>query len=163
MQLRTIVAAVQVHDDLARAVVLTAKSIARYDAEIHVVSAWPIVATAVAGFAAEMGAIAGPMSQEAILADREARKADEASLKTFVREIAPHADVFMLDGEPGEAVTAYARTIDADIIVAGSHQKGFWGALIAGAASRDVVRDAHCGVFLVTKPFAEKVLAGALA
>jgi nucleotide-binding universal stress UspA family protein len=157
MQFGTIVAAVQVHDDLAKPVLKTARSLARYDARLHVVSAWPLITPGIAGFAGEMGAIAGPLSQEAVAANKEARKADEALLKALADEIAPYAEVRMLDGETGDAVSAYAKKVGAELIVTGSHQKGFWGALIAGAASRDVVREAPCGVFLVTKPFAEKV------
>ncbi len=159
MQFATIVAAIQVHDDLARPVLQTARGLARYDARLHVISAWPLITPGIAGFAGEVGAIAGPLSQEAVAANKEARKADEALLKSLAAEFAPYAEIHMLDGETGDAVSAYARKVGADIIVTGSHQKGFWGALIAGAASRDVVRDAPCGVFLVTKPFAEKIFA----
>ena len=162
MKLRTIVAAVQVHDDLARAVLLAARSVAGYDAAIHVVSAWPALAP-VADFGAEIGAMAGPLTKESIDADRAARTADEAALKAFAAGLLPHAVVRMLDGEPGDAVTEYARKTGADLIVAGSHQKGFWGWLIAGAASRDLVREAPCGVLLVTRPFAEKILLEARA
>ncbi|MEQ1928906.1 MAG: universal stress protein [Parvularculaceae bacterium] len=162
MRLRTIVAAIQVHDDLAKAVLLAARTLATYDAAIHVVSAWPVI-TPVAGFGAEIGAMAGQLTQETISAHREAREADERALRSFAASIVPNAEVQMLDGEPGAAVCDFARRSNADLIVAGSHQKGFWGSLVAGAASRDLVRDAPCGVFLVTKPFAEKVLLEARA
>ncbi|NWG70901.1 MAG: universal stress protein [Parvularculaceae bacterium] len=157
MRLKTLVAAIQVHDDLAKAVLLTARSIASYDAVIHVVSAWPTV-NPVAGFGSEIGALAGPLTQEAVAANREAREADERALKAFAAGLVPNARVHMLDGEPGGAVTDYAKKAGADLIIAGSHQKGFWGSLLSGAASRDLVRDAPCGVLLVTKPFADKVL-----
>jgi nucleotide-binding universal stress UspA family protein len=163
MQMRTIVAAIQVHDDLAKAVLLASRSFARYDAAIHVVSAWPILTPGVAAFAGEVGAMAGPLTQESIAAHKSARVEEENALRALVRDFAPNAQVTMLDGEPGDAVTAHAKKIGADVIVTGSHQKGFWGSLIAGAASRDLVRDAPCGVFLVTKPFAEKILAEARA
>jgi nucleotide-binding universal stress UspA family protein len=157
MLFKTIVASIQVHDDLARAVLAAATSLARYDAALHVVSAWPTITPGVAGFAAEAGALAGPLTQEAIAADRGARLADEAALKALAAEFAPRAATAMLDGEPGEAVTAYARRVEADVIVTGSHQKGFWGSLIAGTASRDLVREAPCAIFLVTRPYAEKI------
>lgn len=157
MRLRTLVASVQVHDDLAKAVLLTARSMANYDAAVHVVSAWPAISP-VAGFGTELGALAGPLTQETIVANREARAADEKALRAFAAGLLPNARVEMLDGEPGEAVSDYARKVGADLIIAGSHQKGFWGSLVAGAASRDLVRDAPCGVFLVTKPFSEKLL-----
>lgn len=158
MQFRVVVAAVHVHDDLARAVLIAARGFAGYDAALHVVSAFPPAAPPVAGFGAEMGAVAGALTRDAFAGNREARDAEEEALRALAREEAPNAAVVMLDGEAGEAIAAYAATVGADIIVTGSHQRGFWGALFGGARSRELVREAPCGVFLVTKPFAEKML-----
>lgn len=156
MKLQTIVAAVQAHDDLAKAVLRAAQSVAGYGATIHVVSAWPII-TPLAGFGAEIGAMAGPLTQETITAHREARAIEEQTLRTQAETYARGAEVHLLDGEPGDVVGAFAEKVGADIIVVGSHQKGFWGSLVTGASSKDVLRDAPCGVLVVTKPFAEKL------
>lgn len=157
MEFKTVVAAVQVHDDLARPVIIAANWLAAPGASVHVVSAWAPMAPGVACYTADMGAIAGSLTQEAFAADREAKKADADALKALAKGLAPGATIAMLDGEAGHAIADYASEIGADVIVAGTHQKGFWDALLAGAPSRDVVKDAPCGVFLVNKAFAEKM------
>ena len=55
------------------------------------------------------------------------------------------------------AFGAYAEKTGADLIVTGSHQRGIWGALVHGSASREVIHDAPCAVFVVTRRYADKV------
>lgn len=158
MKLNCIVAAVQAHDDLADAVVITARNLARDGGKVHIVTAWAPIVPVTAGLTPDVAVVAGPAVQDAAEADREARAADAARLKAFADAHCKGAVTAVVDGEPGGAIAGYARKVGADVIVTGSHQKGFWGALLAGAPSRDLVRDAPCAVFLVTKPFAEKLL-----
>ncbi|MGE0408014.1 MAG: universal stress protein [Amphiplicatus sp.] len=160
MKFKSIVAAIDAGDDLATAVILAADSLARHDgAALHVVSAWPTLPTFAPGFPGEFGADAARYSKELRDADNEARKKQEAALGSLARARNPLATVAVIVGDPGDVAPDYAEKVGADLIVAGSHQRGFWDALFSGASSREVVRNAPCGVFLVTKPFAEKLLA----
>lgn len=159
MKLDTVLAAVDPDDDLAEAVVLAASDLARRDgAAFHVVSAWPILsASAVAGAPElEAGLLAG--TEDVYEADKAARADHERVLQALARARDPNATVRMLLGDAAEVVTRYAREIGADLIVAGSHQKGVWSRLFAGPGSAALIRGAPCAVFLVTRPFAEKLL-----
>lgn len=163
MKHRLIIASVDADDDLARAVLLAADDLARRDnAQTHVVAAWPPLAGAPAsplGPVGALGPVGGEVSQEAVEAYKQSRADTLARLRAMAAGLPSVAHVAMLDGEPGDAVARYAGDNDADIVVTGSHQRGFWGALFASSSSRDLVREAPCGVFLVTKPYAEKLLA----
>lgn len=160
MKLSLIVAAVDVKDDLARAVIVAARDLAWRDhAKVHVVSAWPMMPPASVALAGSLGPMGGDLTPEFLTADKDARAADERALKALASATAPGSTVAMLDGDPATAVVDYAKGVAADVIVAGSHQRGFWGAVFEGGSSRDLVRSAPCGVFLVTRPYAERLLA----
>ena len=162
MDFRNIVASVDVKDDLARAVVIAAEGMARkHDAALHLVTVWPMLASAAPPYAADLAPTSVAVSEAAIEQDKKARASAEKRLKEMSRELAPDAQVHIFDGEPADVVADIAKKTGADVIVAGTHQKGFWGSLLSGAPSRDLVHDAPCAVFLVTKPFAEKLLAAA--
>jgi nucleotide-binding universal stress UspA family protein len=163
MRLRTVIAAVDLRDDLAEAVIETANSFARRDsARLHIVEAWPVLAAAPAGYTPEMAAGAAAPAQIVVEEHERARRLQEVSLATIAKSKDPDARAAVLTGEPGDVVSRYAREVDADLIVTGSHQRGFWGALFTGGGARDLVREAPCAVFLVTKPFAAKLAAGRL-
>jgi len=158
-----IIASIDTDDDLARAVLLAADDLARRDnARTHVVGAWPaLIGTPASplGPVGALGPVGGEVSQEAVDAYKQSRADHLAKLRAMAAGLPSVAHVAMLDGEPGDAVARYAGDNNADIIVTGSHQRGFWGALFASSSSRDLVREAPCGVFLVTRPYAEKLLA----
>ena len=161
MMMKTIVAAIDLDDKLAQAVVLAARDLAaREGASVHVVSVWPELTAAAGGYINEFApSTAATLTEETLLADKEARAAEEKRLNDLVGKLAPGAEAAMLHGEPAYAIAGYARDRGADVIVAGSHQRGFWGSLFAGASSREVVREAPCAVFLVTEPYAKKLKA----
>lgn len=161
MKFRTIIAAIDVNDDLAAGVLRAAQSFADRDgATLEAVSVWPSLAAYSPTFSGDLAAGAGAVNQAAVEQHREGRKACAARLAELAAQFAPRARPVVLDGEPADAAGRYAAKIGADLIVAGSHQRGFWGSLWQGGASRAVVHDAPCAVFLVTKPFAEKLAAG---
>jgi nucleotide-binding universal stress UspA family protein len=54
-------------------------------------------------------------------------------------------------GEPGMAVSEYAREIDADLVIAVTHGRGLLGRLWLGSVADDLVRKAPCPV-LLTRP-----------
>jgi len=156
MQFKTIVAAIDIDDDLAAGVVRAAASLAAKDgADLQVVSVWPPFAVSAPGFSAELGASSAAVSEALMEQHREGRKEALNDLKTFVGKIAPKAKSVMLDGEASDEVAEYAARHGADLIVTGSHQKSFWGSLFQGSQSRELVREAPCAVFLVTKAFAK--------
>lgn len=160
MKLNCVVAAVDIKDDLARAVIAAAQDLAWRDhAKVHVVSVWPMVRPTSLAVAGALGPISADIPPDILAGDKEARRADESALASLAAAAAPGSVVRMLDGDVANAVVSYAKECGADVIVAGSHQRGFWGAVFEGGASRDLVRNASCGVFLVTRPFAERLLA----
>ena len=52
-------------------------------------------------------------------------------------------------GQPGPVVVDAARDWDADMIIVGSHGRGFWGRLALGSVSDEVVHHAPCSVLVV--------------
>lgn len=162
MEFKNVVAAIDVTDDLAKAVILAAEGLARRDdAALFVVSAWPPLKDVTPAYASDLAPTAVVVTEAAIEMDRKNRAAAEKKLKALAQEYAPEAQVMMFDGEPANIIPDIAVKTAADVIVSGSHQKSFWGALFTGGSSRALIHDAPCAVFLVTKPYAEKLIAAA--
>jgi nucleotide-binding universal stress UspA family protein len=55
-------------------------------------------------------------------------------------------------GKPAESIIDAATMWDADLIVMGSHGRGFWGRLTLGSVSDAVVHHAPCSVLIVKTP-----------
>jgi nucleotide-binding universal stress UspA family protein len=160
MKFKTIIAAINMDDDLAPGVLKTAIMLAKRDqAKLWVVDVWPdLNYTMATGIADPLGATAMLPSEANLEADRKARNEREKELKAQVSKELPGSEASILVGEPAKQITDYAREKDAELIVVGTHQKGAWKALFDGAPSRDIVRESPCAVFLVPKPFAEKII-----
>lgn len=155
MQFKSIIAAIDLEDDLAEGVIRAADSLAKKDgAKLQIVSVWPALPASGGGFSAELGGASGAVTEALIEQHREGRKESLKDLEALMGRLAPGASVAMLDGEAAEEVAQYAKKYNADLIVTGSHQRKFWGALFQGSASMELVREAPCAVFLVTKAFA---------
>ncbi len=155
MQFKSIVAAIDVDDDLAVGVLKAAQSLAQKDgAGLQVVSVWPSVSAVTPTFSAEIAASSSVVSQAAVEQHRAGRESCQNRLAEIAAKHAPGAKPVMLDGDPADATAEYALKIGADLIVTGSHQRNFWNTLFQGSASRELVREAPCAVFLVTKAFA---------
>lgn len=60
----------------------------------------------------------------------------------------PDVEPVMLQGNPGQALTAYAKRIGADCIIVGSHRPGLSDFFLGSTASR-VVRHAPCSVYVI--------------
>ncbi len=156
MQFKRIIAAIDVSDDLAEKVLKAAHSLASRDgAALAAVSVWPPLSTAPIG--GDGGASAAVASHAAVEQHRAGRQNCQDRLSDLVAKAAPEAEAVILDGDPADETTGYAEKTGADLIVTGSHQRGFWGSLIHGSASRDVVHDAPCAVFVVTRRCAESI------
>ena len=52
-------------------------------------------------------------------------------------------------GRPSQVIIDKANEWNADLIVVGSHGRGFWGRLTLGSVSDAVVRHAQCSVLVV--------------
>ena len=157
MQFKTIIAAIDLDDDLAEDVLKTAHSLAQKDgAHLRATTVWPAVTITAPAFSGEVAATAATVTQSVMEQHREGREHCEAQLTAKAAEFAPGADVVVLDGEAADEITAYAEKIGSDLIVTGSHQRNFWNSLLQGSASRELVREAPCAVFIVTKACAGK-------
>ena len=77
---------------------------------------------------------------------------DEA--KAIIRDRFPKAEIVIstriLNGSPDQQIIETAKDWGADLIVVGSHGRGFWGRLL-GSVSDGVVHHAHCSVLVVRK------------
>lgn len=158
MQFKRIIAAIDVNDDLAEKVLKAAQSLASRDgAALAAVCVWPPLSPATLGVGGEGGASAAVASRAAIEQHQQGRVDSLAALKALTAKVAPDAEAVMLDGDAADETSAYAETNGADLIVTGSHQRGFWGSLVHGSASREVIHDAPCAVFVVTRRCADKI------
>ncbi len=157
MQFKTIIAAIDLDDDLAEDVLKTAHSLAGKDgADLRVVTVWPSVTITAPAFSGEVAATAATVTQSVMEQHREGRERCREQLAAMAARFAAGADAVVLDGEAADEVTAYAEEVGADLIVTGSHQRNFWNSLLQGSASRELVREAPCAVFIVTKACAGK-------
>lgn len=151
VRINTIVSAVDLDDDLARAILKTAVDLAGvFGATLHVVDV-----------IAPMKGFETLYAMKAMAHDVEAHKRAvmqrSEQLDRLVSEVMPSAKAIVVQGNPGEAVAEYARNHNADLLVIGSHQKGWWETLTTGAASPELVRNAPCSVYVVTKGIARHV------
>ncbi len=161
MKFQTIVAAINLDDDLAHGVLLTAVALAKRDkAKLWVVDVWPDLHYAMTtGIADPLGAAAMIPSEANVQEDHKAKASRREKLGALTTSISPGAEAIVLKGDPAREIAEFAQSKDADVIVVGTHQKGAWKALFDGAASRDIVREAPCAVFLVPKSYAQKITA----
>ncbi len=161
MQFSTILAAIDLEDDLAEGVVRAARSLAKKDgAALTVASVWPLANAITVGMSAEVAASSAVISQTAMEQHKKGRAEAEERLQSLTQRFAPGAEALILDGDPADAIAGHASKTHTDLIVTGSHQRGFWDTMLQGSAARELVKEAPCAVFLVTKKFAEKLKAG---
>ena len=77
-----------------------------------------------------------------------------ADAKKIVRDTFPTAEFSIetevLRGPPDQQIIEKAKDWNADVIVVGSHGRGFWGRLL-GSVSSGVVHHAPCSVLVVRK------------
>lgn len=84
------------------------------------------------------------------MAEKSIEEARDALRAAF-----PNGDVAIatevLQGAPDQQIIEKAKEWNADLIVVGSHGRGFWGRLL-GSVSNGVVHHAPCSVLVVRKP-----------
>ena len=77
----------------------------------------------------------------------EIKKSAEAAIRERVGDQAD-AEVVVLTGHPGRAITDYAEEVGADCIIVGSHKPELQDYLLGSTAAR-VVRHAPCSVHVL--------------
>ncbi|MER3429684.1 MAG: hypothetical protein C4324_01340 [Blastocatellia bacterium] len=104
--------------------------------------------------AAEPFAISADLYREiAEAAERQAIKNCEdaaAIVKAELAEISPEVTTEILKGSPEQEIVELAKSWGANLIVVGSHGRGFWGRLL-GSVSDGVVHHSPCSVLVVRK------------
>ncbi len=78
---------------------------------------------------------------------------DEAA--TVIRKVLPDADIDLTTlvkvGATDRVIIETAEEWQADLIVVGSHGRGFWGRALLGSVSDAVIHHAPCSVLVVRK------------
>ena len=120
-------------------------------AEIKVVSTFD----AIAPMATEPFAISADYRAEVEAAARKQAQAHVEAAVMQLRECLPgdlNVTTQVGMGSPGRLITDLAGEWKADLIVAGSHGRGFWARTLIGSTSDSLVHHAPCSVLIVRKP-----------
>lgn len=103
---------------------------------------------------AEPGFISGTYYQQMVDGLEESAKNDVNEAENQIRKHFDGKDVDVtteaLGGFPDKTIIDEAKSWNADLIVVGSHGRGFWGRLL-GSVSNGVVHHAPCSVLVVRK------------
>lgn len=148
---KTIVAAVDIDDDLGHAVLKIAADMAgRYGAQLHVVDAWP-----------KLVDIGFPYARRAEIAEIEKHESERQqrlrTLEERTARVSTNAIVMTPIGDKTDTLETYLENEQADLLVIGSHQKGPLEKLFSGSVSAEMLRHTRSAVLVVTKSFAEGV------
>jgi nucleotide-binding universal stress UspA family protein len=98
------------------------------------------------------GGFGGPVvtGQEAADAHRSDVVAADGALAATARAFGPvPLEQHVIEGSPGEAICAFARERDVDVIVVGAQGKGLVARAVLGSVSTHVVGHAPCPVLVV--------------
>jgi len=105
--------------------------------------------------AAEPFAVSADLYREiAEAAENQARQNVQSATDTIkgrLGEAAATITTAILKGNPPQQIVDIAEEWGADLIVVGSHGRGFWGRLL-GSVSDGVVHHAPCSVMVVREP-----------
>lgn len=104
---------------------------------------------------AEPFALSAEYYQKLVEVVREQSQTFVEEAKNTIRDRFPEAEfeisTELLAGSPAQQIVERAKDWKADLIVVGSHGRGFWGRLL-GSVSDGVVHHAPCSVLVVRKP-----------
>lgn len=150
LEFNRVVAVIDVDDDLAELVFETARGMTAANGELHAIDSNPFITT-----------FESPYAGGALEADAEAHRADAnrrtGKLEALAAAKGGATKLAVLEGNPSRDAASYAKKIDADLIVIGSHQKGWLKRLLEGSESADMIREAPCAVFVVTMAHKKKL------
>jgi len=74
----------------------------------------------------------------------------------LIREAFPNSNIDLTTqisiGAPEQVLIETAKEWNADLVVVGSHGRGFWGRMLLGSTTDALVHHAPCSVLVVRKP-----------
>lgn len=84
-------------------------------------------------------------------ATQDVAQASVKDTRQLVEDMAPGVQIEtrIVDGNPKQTLVREAERWKADLIVAGSHGRGFWGRMFLGSVSAALTRHAGCSVLIV--------------
>ena len=121
---------------------------------LHVVSSTPVVAS-----------YPGPVVLEPIVLTAISRAELLANVKTFIdAETVPGVPVeaVIRDGQAAAEIVAQAASMDADLLVIGTHGRSGFERLLLGSVTEKVLRKARCPVLTVPRRLPDAMPAGAV-
>ena len=149
LEFSKVVAVIDVDDELAALVMEVAAQLTSGSGELHAIDSNPFITT-----------FESPYAAGSLEADAEAHRADEQrrtkDMEALAEQYAPGAIIAVLDGNPSRDAAGYAKKVNAELIVIGSHQKTWWKRLLLGSESSDMIREAPCAVFVVTEAYRKR-------
>ncbi|HLM61015.1 MAG TPA: universal stress protein, partial [Pyrinomonadaceae bacterium] len=105
--------------------------------------------------AAEPFAVSAEYVQEMEDAARNQAHNFAAEAQKQIRECLPGLSAELttkvVKGSPDQAVVEEAENWAADLLVVGSHGRGFWGRMFLGSVSQSVINHAPCSVLVVRR------------
>jgi nucleotide-binding universal stress UspA family protein len=119
----------------------------KFDAEIHILHVFQDLAV----FQPDAVTVGPPIVPPA----EELTAAARNSLQRFIEEnnlrgLKTHAEV--LEGSPFDEIVSFAKAKDIDLIVMGTHGRGWLAHVLLGSVTEKVIRKAPCPVLTVHHP-----------
>ena len=72
-------------------------------------------------------------------------------VEKILAEEKANIDIEIIDGNATQVIVEKSEEIGADVVVVGSHGRGFWGRVFLGSVSDAVTKHAPCSVLVVRK------------
>jgi len=142
--MKRIIAAID-FSDTSQPVVEAAVKLARALNEglhiVHVVEAEPTYAAY--GFSPDEFPAMHEIQQESLL--RSERKLEEIAAQSSLKSI----QTKVLQGHPLHRILEYAKEVDSDMLVLGSHGHGFLGSLLLGSVAEGCIRKAEIPALII--------------
>jgi len=142
--MKRIIAAID-FSDTSQPVVEAAVKLARALNEglhiVHVVEAEPTYAAY--GFSPDEFPAMHEIQQESLL--RSERKLEEIAAQSSLKGI----QTKVLQGHPLHRILEYAKEVDSDMLVLGSHGHGFLGSLLLGSVAEGCIRKAEIPALII--------------
>ncbi len=87
---------------------------------------------------------------------REQAEAFAEQAAALIRQYFPNSNIDLTTqisiGAPEQILIETAKEWNADLVVVGSHGRGFWGRMLLGSTTDALVHHAPCSVLVVRKP-----------
>ncbi|MCE9545228.1 MAG: universal stress protein [Planctomycetia bacterium] len=136
---QNVVVPIDFSDD-SLAAIDTALELVESASRVHVIHVLPVLA------ATEPGVI-----WETVDDDSRRKHVEEALRQRLSKETYGSLDVVVAIGDPGEEVSEFAASVNAELIVMPSHGRTGIKRLLIGSVAERVVRLAHCPVLVLKK------------